>query len=67
VGLFVGEIDAAIRELVADGCDNDEAMRALEERFGAHRLLFYAKVKERELDEQASREEWCLAPDRSGA
>jgi hypothetical protein len=42
-------------------------MRALEERFGAHRLLFYAKVKERELDEQASREEWCLAPDRSGA
>lgn len=56
------QLDAMIRELVADGVtDPDEIWDALVQCFGDWRLLdFRLRVTQRELDEQARRSE--IAP-----
>jgi hypothetical protein len=57
----VEELEAAIRELAADGCEPDEAWDALAERFGGWRQLdFRLRMQQRERDEQARRAEMAV-------
>jgi hypothetical protein len=57
VSKLSAELESAIKELVADGCTDDEALQALEKRFGWHGLLLRLKVQQRERDERARCEE----------
>jgi cytochrome c-type biogenesis protein CcmH/NrfF len=47
-----------LAELVADGCTDDEIIEALVSRYGWPRLMLRIRAYEKELDEQARREEW---------
>jgi hypothetical protein len=52
-------IKKAMIELIADGCDEDEIVNALVQRFGRMRVFAYCMFEQFRLDEQAQREEWA--------
>jgi cytochrome c-type biogenesis protein CcmH/NrfF len=47
-----------LAELVADGCTDDEIVETLVERHGELWLMLRVRMYDRELTEQARREEW---------
>jgi hypothetical protein len=51
------QLERAVWELVVDGCDDEEALAALVERFGDAGLSFRFKLRERKRDRRAKHEE----------